>query len=305
MQTYQYTKNFTLADDTKGISSLKDKKLSQIVTVFHIGHWHELTGMGLEKDPDAGTHGGIDTVSFSQYQVARTILANPNAMILEEGTTKIRYAKAEPYFESIFPSGFPVKYEELSVDQKEALETYRAPAILLGLNLVKYIYPTQSIEDYNRLSQYWEETFMPKLIKIMEERQDYAIQYCIADDELQKSMRKPRDDEEHSKYFNEILEKDEVLMLDRERITIEYIKSAVKSIKFDQTILLIFGALHRFEERIKESKHSNIIYGGYIPTSKSKDLEPIIRTEKIYEAETFSLLLKSQNQSPKLKKYIN
>ena len=92
----------------------------------------------------------IESVAFSQFKTAQTILANPDAIVLHEGLAQMRRiedfdAQTISSIKQCFnPETFNSLPEELSDTQIELLYKHHGANILLCLGLINAIYPTET-----------------------------------------------------------------------------------------------------------------------------------------------------------------
>lgn len=101
-------------------------------------------------------------VSYSQYHVARTILANPNTIVLDEGLYEdctpetAEKLKKDPMgmfvvAKIIFPDGIPDQFEKLNQLQKDFIAEVGAPIVLFYLDQLTHVYKTSSEEENKKL----------------------------------------------------------------------------------------------------------------------------------------------------------
>lgn len=135
----------------------KDALPERKITLQHVKQAHDLPG--LQLDPM-----GKEAVSYSQYHVAKTILAilaNRNAVVVAEGLEdhtpeSAKELKMNPMnmfraAKSIFRKGIPDKFEELNALQKQFLVEVTAPRVLFFLDQLTHIYQTSSKEERKEL----------------------------------------------------------------------------------------------------------------------------------------------------------
>lgn len=196
----------------------------------------------------------FDLIAMSQFKVALTIIANPNAIVLDEGlvhniTAEHEYlysfSNDEDFYKEIeelksdFSRGFPNKYNELTHTQKNWLVKEGAACVLFNLGLLKAIYRADTPEEY---------------------------------DERRKQLQKKN-------YFNRPFywgwfsnptesdpELKRIVYDRREEIALKLAKEAATK-SGNNLILLIYGARHQFGEKIKQMGDDDIIYAGRVMTT--------------------------------------
>jgi hypothetical protein len=130
-----------------------------------------------------GDSGGYLTdeeqVASSQFHVAQTVLAHPNAKVVHEGYSKHIHQvspKVKNEIELEFPDNFPAEYDSLTNNQKDILAKYGACKVLLTLGKIDSIHPSESQttkEENRKKAQKGDFTFT------FGSREKEAVEHCI------------------------------------------------------------------------------------------------------------------------------
>jgi len=212
----------------------------------------------------------IIETAVSQFNVAKTIIANPDAMVFKESLTKNLTERDGLNPEVLgtilnaFPESFPNYYDDLTVKQIQCLVRYGASHILFGLGIIKCIYKTSSEDGGSHLMKELNKRnfFNPNQIT----KTSYLISNLFFN---------------HPFIFNPELKK--IINDEREELALKCVMEvAANSEKDNPLILLIFGSAHKFGEKIRElGPGTNIHYEGRVPTLSrhtvsSKNAEQIL-----------------------------
>ena len=249
-------------DDEKNPSTeLKESKDFPEINLIHVANVHGPSTKEIYKPSEKFTFTQIYTIAFSQFNVAKTIMANPEAIVLAENLvddinedplsySNIPYAFDEKIFKKIkgdFPEGFPKDYIDLTVAQKDWLVYCGAPIVLFSLGLLKSVYKTDTREEVTALMAYLKKK---GYVNEKGEFNDDFSRAIVSDPEIKKRVQDNRE----------------------ERVFKLVAEAAAKSDKNNPLILLVYGIAHKIGEKIKKMENSSrIIYQGRINTERSVD----------------------------------
>lgn len=119
------------------------------VSLSHVKQWHIGSNLGVQM---------LEDVSQSQYKVAKIILKNPQAVIVDEDQYKDLTPKDRennrfvPLTQQIFPQGLPDKYSFLKPVQKEFLAKIGGVTTHFYLGNLTYIYKSASEQEARRIN---------------------------------------------------------------------------------------------------------------------------------------------------------
>lgn len=223
----------------------------------------------------------LDRIAFSQYQIAKVILANPNAIVLYEGLTKnllgfdlnkqqdfsldpdvlslYEYGIRENLLKS-FRLGIPNSFSELNEEQKALIAEHGGDKVLYYLKKLNSIYQTITPEKYlNHLAQVRKE-----LTKL------------LTDKELYKNIG--------------------LISKTYEEEAIYWAKQAALQSGMNH-VLLIFGKGHDFQARIQQMNDPSVCLYKEIDTSVPCDFhqsipDPLDIVKKEQEAKEKEILKK-------------
>lgn len=87
-----------------------------------------------------------DDVAYSQFNVCRAIIANPDALVVQEGLHEnytpelVSKNQNTVRAKQVFSNGIPEHYEELNSEQKDYLARRTGPVTLFDLGILSHIY---------------------------------------------------------------------------------------------------------------------------------------------------------------------
>lgn len=173
----------------------------------------------------------IDRIAYSQFQIIKEILANPDHMIVLEGLmedmtpeTKDSWPMCINDAHELFSNGIPEKFSELTSLQKMFLAERGGPSTLYFLGKIDYIHKSMGTSFYKKHKKeaYEDPAEFEDMDFSLTAREIKAIT-C-----LQRAAQKTGNKEVH--------------------------------------VFLIFGALHNFEARIIAMKNKNLVFKDKIST---------------------------------------
>lgn len=100
----------------------------------------------------------LEKIAFSQYKVAKTILAHPHSIVAHEDIyktmtpTDVKDNRFVPLTHKIFPNGIPESFTSLNPVQKEYLAKIQGAKTLYYLGKLSHIYKTASEQEAKRIN---------------------------------------------------------------------------------------------------------------------------------------------------------
>jgi hypothetical protein len=207
----------------------------QKVSITHVKQMH----MPPKSSEEMITDDMIEHIACSQYGVIKTILANPEAIVVKEGLTEdytpsTKHQMLAKTTQIILPLGIPDDYSKLTPLQKKFLADLGGAEVLFFLNKLTHIYKAITVDDDKRISS------------------------IVRGDQKELTS---------AQLLNRILKPEISLLVfgEREKLALTLAKKAALLSKKNH-VLLIFGSKHNFKTRIQEVNDPEIEYKGSVET---------------------------------------